>query len=104
MKGHVVTMTTGKGGVGKIMSTPNLAIAQVSMRMKVVCIDSDIGLRNLGGVMGLENRIIDGLEAAIIGHFRLNQAMIRDRRSVYLHLIPAAQTRVKSTTSPWWRG
>jgi len=100
MNGHVVTITSGKGGVGKTTTTANLAIALASLGQKVACIDSDIGLRNLDVVMGLENRIVYDLVDAIEGRCRLTQAMIRDRRFANLHLIPAAQTRDKSAIAP----
>jgi len=100
MNGKVVTITSGKGGVGKTTTTANLGIALASMGHKVVCIDTDIGLRNLDIVMGLENRIVYDLVDAIEGRCRLNQAMIRDRRYENLFLIPAAQTRDKSAIAP----
>jgi septum site-determining protein MinD len=67
---------------------------------KVVAIDSDIGLRNLDVVMGLENRIVYDLVDVIEGRCRLNQAMIKDKRLPDLSLIPAAQTRDKMAVSP----
>lgn len=100
MNGRVVTITSGKGGVGKTTTTANLAIALAILGQNVVCIDSDIGLRNLDVVMGLENRIVYDLVDAIEGRCRLTQAMIRDRRFSNLHLIPAAQTRDKSSIAP----
>lgn len=100
MNGKVVTITSGKGGVGKTTTTANLGIALASTGAKVVCIDSDIGLRNLDVVMGLENRIVYDLVDAIEGKCRTTQAMIRDKRFENLFLIPAAQTRDKSAVSP----
>jgi len=100
MSGQVLTITSGKGGVGKTTTTANLATALASLGQKVVCLDSDIGLRNLDVVMGLENRIVYDLVDAIEGHCRLTQAMIRDRRFSNLHLIPAAQTRDKTAIAP----
>jgi len=100
MSGKVLTITSGKGGVGKTTTTANLATALASLGQKVVCIDSDIGLRNLDVVMGLENRIVYDLVDAVEGHCRLTQAMIRDRRLSNLHLIPAAQTRDKTAVTP----
>ncbi len=96
----VITITSGKGGVGKTTVTANLATALAMRGRKVVAIDSDIGLRNLDVVMGLENRIVYDLVDVIEGRCRLNQAMIKDKRLPDLSLIPAAQTRDKMAVSP----
>ncbi len=100
MSTQVVTITSGKGGVGKTTAVANLAVALAADGARVVCIDADIGLRNLDVVMGLENRIVYDLVDAIEGRCRLRQAMIRDKRLPELYLIPAAQTRDKSAVSP----
>ncbi len=100
MSGKVVTITSGKGGVGKTTTSANLGVALASMGQKVVCIDTDIGLRNLDVVMGLENRIVYDLVDIIEGRCRLSQGMIRDRRHDNLFLIPAAQTRDKTSIAP----
>ncbi len=100
MMGKVVTVTSGKGGVGKTTATANLGAALAEFGNKVVCIDADIGLRNLDVVMGLENRIVYDLVDVVEGRCRLRQAMIRDKRMPELFLIPAAQTRDKSAVSP----
>ncbi|MCS6906750.1 MAG: septum site-determining protein MinD [Anaerolineales bacterium] len=100
MPAKVVTITSGKGGVGKTTATANIAAALASLGAKVVCIDADIGLRNLDVVLGLENRIVYDLVDVVEGRCRLRQAMIRDKRLPELYLIPAAQTRDKSAVSP----
>src|SRR5512145_3239487 len=100
MAAKVVTVTSGKGGVGKTTATANLGSALASKGQKVVCIDADIGLRNLDVVLGLENRIVYDLVDVVEGRCRLRQAMIRDKRLPELYLIPAAQTRDKSAVSP----
>jgi septum site-determining protein MinD len=100
MTGKVVTVTSGKGGVGKTTATANLAAALAGLGHRVVCIDADIGLRNLDVVLGLENRIVYDLVDVVEGRCRLRQAMIRDKRLPELYLIPAAQTRDKSSVSP----
>lgn len=100
MTATVVTITSGKGGVGKTTTTANLAVALAMGGKKVVCIDGDIGLRNLDVILGLENRIVYDLVDVVEGRCRLRQAMIRDKRLPELYLIPAAQTRDKSALSP----
>lgn len=100
MNSKVITITSGKGGVGKTTATANIAAALAARSQKVVCIDADIGLRNLDVVMGLENRIVYDLVDVVEGRCRLRQALIRDKRLPELYLIPAAQTRDKSAVSP----
>ncbi len=100
MTATVVTVTSGKGGVGKTTTTANVAVALATGGQKVVCIDGDIGLRNLDVVLGLENRIVYDLVDAVEGRCRVKQAMIRDKQLQELYLIPAAQTRDKSAVSP----
>jgi septum site-determining protein MinD len=100
MTAKVITITSGKGGVGKTTATANLAAALALDGQKVVCIDGDIGLRNLDVVMGLENRIVYDIVDVVEGRCRLRQAMIRDKRLPELYLIPAAQTRDKNALSP----
>lgn len=99
MPAQVVTVTSGKGGVGKTTAVANLAVALASNGSKVVCIDGDIGLRNLDVILGLENRIVYDIVDVIEGRCRLKQAMIKDKRLPNLYLIPAAQTRDKNAVS-----
>ena len=100
MSATIVTITSGKGGVGKTTAVASLGIALASRGQKVVCIDGDIGLRNLDVIMGLENRIVYDVVDVVEGRCRLRQAMIRDKRLPDLFLIPAAQTRDKNALSP----
>jgi septum site-determining protein MinD len=100
MDAKVITVTSGKGGVGKTTAVANIAVGLAAQGLKVCCIDGDIGLRNLDVVMGLENRIVYDVVDVIEGRCRLRQAMIRDKRLPELYLIPAAQTRDKSAVSP----
>jgi septum site-determining protein MinD len=96
---RVITLTSGKGGVGKTTSTANLGTALAMQGAKVAVIDADIGLRNLDVVMGLENRIVYDLVDVIEGRCRLRQALIKDKKYADLFLLPAAQTRDKDAVS-----
>ena len=100
MGGKVVTVTSGKGGVGKTTATANLGISLATLGKSVVVIDADIGLRNLDVIMGLENRIVYDLVDIVEGRAKLRQAMIKHKKFKSLFLIPAAQTRDKMAVSP----
>ncbi len=97
---RVITITSGKGGVGKTTTTANLGTALAMRGARVAVIDADIGLRNLDVVMGLENRIVYDLVDVIEGRARLRQALIKDKRLPELFLLPAAQTRDKEAVTP----
>lgn len=98
--GEVIVITSGKGGVGKTTTTANIGIGLSQTGKKVIVIDTDLGLRNLDVVMGLENRIVYNLVDVIEGSCRLKQALIRDKRDPELCLLPSAQTKDKSAVSP----
>ena len=98
--GEVIVITSGKGGVGKTTTTANIGTGLASLGKKVVLIDTDIGLRNLDVVLGLENRIVYDIVDVVQGNCRLKQAMIKDKRFEDLCLIPAAQTKDKTAVSP----
>jgi septum site-determining protein MinD len=100
MSGIVITITSGKGGVGKTTATANVSAALAMQGKQVVAIDADIGLRNLDVVMGLENRIVYDLVHVVEGTCRLRQAMVKDKRLEGLFLIPAAQSRDKTAINP----
>jgi septum site-determining protein MinD len=96
MSARIVTVTSGKGGVGKTTATANLSVALALRGQRVVALDADIGLRNLDVMMGLENRIVYDLVDVVEGRCRLRQALVRDKRVSELFLLPAAQTRDKT--------
>src|SRR5262245_48763786 len=100
MTAQVITITSGKGGVGKTTTTANLSFALAYMKQRVICIDADIGLRNLDLILGVENRIVHDIVDVVEGRCRLRQAMIRHKLLPELWVIPAAQTRDKTAVSP----
>ncbi len=97
---RVITITSGKGGVGKTTSSANLGTALAQQGAKVVVIDADIGLRNLDAVMGLENRIVYDIVDVVEGRAPVRKALIRDKHfPEHLSLLPASQTRDKDSVN-----
>ena len=97
---EVIVITSGKGGVGKTTTTANIGTGLAQLGKSVVLIDTDIGLRNLDVVMGLENRIVYNLVDVVEGNCRTRQAMIKDKKYPNLYLLPSAQTRDKTSVTP----
>lgn len=97
---NVIVVTSGKGGVGKTTTVANLGSGLAQQGKKVILIDTDIGLRNLDVVLGLENRIVYDLVDVVEGTCRVKQAIIKDKRYEGLYLLPAAQTRDKMAVTP----
>lgn len=99
--GEAIVITSGKGGVGKTTTTANLGTALALQDKKVCLVDTDIGLRNLDVVLGLENRIIYDLVDVVEGRCKIHQALVKDKRvDEKLYLLPAAQTTDKSAVTP----
>ncbi|KGP74737.1 cell division inhibitor MinD [Desulfosporosinus sp. Tol-M] len=98
--GEVIVVTSGKGGVGKTTTSANIGTGLANAGHNVVLVDTDIGLRNLDVVMGLENRIVYDLVDVTSGNCRLKQALIKDKRFTNLFLLPAAQTKDKTAVTP----
>ena len=97
--GNVIVITSGKGGVGKTTTTANVGAGLALLGKSVVMVDTDIGLRNLDVVLGLENRIVYDIVDVVRGTCRLKQALIKDKRLENMYLLPAAQTKDKTAVS-----
>ena len=98
--GEVIVITSGKGGVGKTTTTANIGIGLSNLGKKIIVIDTDLGLRNLDVVLGLENRIVYNIVDVIEGSCRLKQALIKDKRFlsfIYCHL---RRQRINPVFSP----
>ena len=96
---EVIVITSGKGGVGKTTTTANIGAALALSGKKVVMIDTDIGLRNLDVIMGVENRIVYDLVDVVENRVPYTKALVRDKRFEGLFLLPAAQSRDKSAVT-----
>lgn len=99
MTGSVIVITSGKGGVGKTTTSANIGTALAKGGNKVVLIDTDIGLRNLDLLLGLENRIVYTIVDVVEERCKLKQALVKDKKNPNLCLLAAAQTRDKSAVN-----
>lgn len=99
MTGRVIVITSGKGGVGKTTTSANIGTALAELGNKVVLIDTDIGLRNLDLLLGLENRIVYTIVDVVEGRCKLKQALVKDKKNPNLSLLAAAQTRDKTSVT-----
>ncbi len=88
--GETIVFTSGKGGVGKTTTIANIGAGLSQLDKKVIMLDTDMGLRNLDVVMGLEDQINYNLLDLLENRCRLNQAIIRDKRFPNLYMIPAS--------------
>jgi septum site-determining protein MinD len=100
MTGKVITVTSGKGGVGKTTTTANIGVALAQRGHKVAVLDADIGLRNLDVVMGLENRVVYNIMHVVRGSVDAEKALIRDKRVPGLALLAADQHSEKDDLTP----
>ncbi len=99
MSGRVIVITSGKGGVGKTTTNANIGTALASMGKKVVMVDTDLGLRNLDLLLGLENRIVYTIVDVVEERCKLKQALVKDKKNPNLCLLAAAQTRDKTAVT-----
>jgi septum site-determining protein MinD len=97
---RVITVTSGKGGVGKTTAAANIGVALAQRGRRVAIIDADIGLRNLDVIMGLENRVVYNLMHVVRGAVNADRALIRDKRVPGLMLLAADQHSEKEDVTP----
>ncbi len=94
---RIIVVTSGKGGVGKTTTSAAIAMGLAQLGHRTAVIDFDVGLRNLDLIMGCERRVVYDFVNVINGEATLNQALIKDKRSENLFILPASQTRDKDS-------
>lgn len=92
---RIIVVTSGKGGVGKTTTAAAVSTGLALRGNKTAVIDFDVGLRNLDLVMGCERRVVYDLVNVINEEANLSQALIKDKRTENLYVLPASQTRDK---------
>ncbi|MCV6590894.1 MAG: septum site-determining protein MinD [Marinobacterium sp.] len=91
----IIVVTSGKGGVGKTTTSAAMGTGLALNGFKTVVIDFDVGLRNLDLIMGCERRVVYDFVNVIKQEANLSQALIKDKHTDNLFVLPASQTRDK---------
>lgn len=74
--GTVISITSGKGGTGKTSITGGVACSLALMGRTVLCIDMDVGLRNLDITLGLNDRALMDFSDVALGRCPLARAAV----------------------------
>ena len=90
--GTVITVTSGKGGTGKTTVTGGVASCLARLGKKVLCIDMDIGLRNLDISLGLNDRALMDFSDVALGRCPLDRAAVSHPDLPGLFLLTAPMT------------
>ena len=72
--GEVISVISGKGGTGKTTICAGVASCLAAEGQKVLCIDADIGLRNLDIALGMADQPIIAFTDVLQGHYELSDA------------------------------
>lgn len=84
-------IASGKGGVGKSTVTAALGISLAKRSIQCCCVDTDIGLRNLDMLMGMQNSVVYDLMDVAQKNCKLKLATLVHPTYMQLSLLPAAQ-------------
>lgn len=89
--GQVLAIVSGKGGTGKTSLCAAIACALARMEQKVLCIDADVGLRNLDISLGMSQEPALPFTGIMSGEYSLEKAAIHPTLSC-LHFLTAPVT------------
>ena len=87
--GQCIAVVSGKGGTGKTSLTAGVGTALASSGKKVLCVDCDIGLRNLDLALGLTDRALMDFSDVAQGRCSLDAAVVAHPRLKNLYLLTA---------------
>ena len=92
MNGTAIVITSGKGGTGKTSTAGGVAACLAAMGHRVLCIDGDIGLRNLDLTLGMTDRALMDFTDVIQGRCSLEKACVEHETVKNLFLLTAPVT------------
>ena len=87
--GQVIAVVSGKGGTGKTSFTALVGSALAEMGHRTLCLDCDVGLRNLDLALGMSDSALMDFTDVILSRATLEQAAVRHPRCDQLYLLTA---------------
>lgn len=90
--GSVIVITSGKGGTGKTSLTAGLGAALAGLGQRVLCLDADVGLRNLDIALGMADTALMDFSDVMAGRCGLDRAAAPHPGLEGLYLLTAPMT------------
>lgn len=97
MRGQCIAVVSGKGGTGKTSFTAGVSAALNLAGKRVLCLDCDIGLRNLDLALGLTDRALMDFTDVALGRCSLEEAVVEHPKLPGLFLLTAPM-RIRGRT------
>lgn len=97
--GTAIVVTSGKGGTGKTSLTAGVASCLAALGRRVLCIDMDVGLRNLDIALGMTDCALMDFTDVILGRCPLERAAAPHPELVGLSLLTAPVNRDEAMDS-----
>lgn len=91
--GTAYVVASGKGGTGKTSFVAGVGSALACSGRRTLCIDADIGLRNLDIVLGMTDRVLMSFADVIAGRCSLEKAAVQHPGIPNLYLLTAPMAR-----------
>lgn len=87
--GQVIAVVSGKGGTGKTSFTANVGMALAQMGRTTLCLDCDVGLRNLDIALVMTDRAVMDFTDVMYGRCTLQEAAVQHPKYKNLFLLTA---------------
>ena len=98
--GKSILITSGKGGTGKTTVAAGIASCLAALGRRVVCIDADVGLRNLDLILGMPDQVALDFHDVLTGCAALREALYQHPKIPGLFLLTAPNDRQACQVAP----
>ena len=94
--GEIISVTAGKGGVGKSVAAANLAAAMHTLGKRVILVDADAGNAAADQILGVRDRVVYSILDVLEGTCTIMKALVRVGEGDTFLLLPGSQVRSES--------